>query len=370
MANHTKVSIEERLLKSGRISMRLVYYPRFYDILRRKTVRTESLNIYKFSNPKTAEEKHHNAWANETATTVMCKRIQMIRNQEFDFLNNVILDRDFLEYFRDEIKRRGNNTKWQGCYSQLYKFCGGQCRFKELTIVFCRHFHDYLLNEAKSRRTGEPLSKNSASGYLLVFRTLIKQLYSDGIIPKNLNDHFDGIPTQRVRKDFLTMDEVKRLVATPCKFDVLKRISIFAIFSALRISDLRTLTWDQIIKAPDGGWCIRKKIIKTRQFEEIFISDEALSWCGPRDEGIVFKGFKKSMLQSPFKNWLKNAGITKHFTFHGFRHTAATQMLAHGVDIMEVKEALTHSNIQTTMVYAALVDEKKRSAANAITLLK
>lgn len=369
MSKHTNVKIEERLLKNGLISVRLVYTPGFYDVITRKVIRTETLDVQKYAQPKCDEERKHNKWVDEFATAVKCQRIQMIRNEEFGFLNTQLLNRDFLEYFRLGVERHGSNTKWLGAYKQFEKFCGGSCKFKDLNIVLCNHFREFLLKEAKNRRTGKAVCQNTSSGYLVVFRALLKQAHSDGILPKNLNDHFDGIKTQKVPKDYLTMDEVKRLLATPCKFDVLRRISFFAIFSALRISDLTTLTWEQIARAPDGGWCIRKEIVKSRRFEEVFISDEALSWCGERGEGLVFKGFKKSMLQTAFKQWLADAGIKKHFTFHGFRHTSATQMLAHGVDIMGVKEALTHSNVQTTMVYAAVVDEKKRAAANAISLM-
>ena len=74
------------------------------------------------------------------------------------------------------------------------------------------------------------------------------------------------------------------------------------------------------------------------------------------------------MTREPFKEWLREAGITKPFTFHCLRHSAATLMIQNGVDIYTVSRMLTHSNVQTTQIYADIVDEKKRQAANAITL--
>lgn len=54
------------------------------------------------------------------------------------------------------------------------------------------------------------------------------------------------------------------------------------------------------------------------------------------------------------------AGISKHVTFHTARHTHATMMLTLGVDLYTVSKLLGHTNIQTTQIYAKLVDESKK----------
>lgn len=55
-------------------------------------------------------------------------------------------------------------------------------------------------------------------------------------------------------------------------------------------------------------------------------------------------------------------------TFHCARHTFATLQLAEGTDIYTVSKLLTHSNLATTQVYADVVDELKRDAAERISL--
>ena len=54
--------------------------------------------------------------------------------------------------------------------------------------------------------------------------------------------------------------------------------------------------------------------------------------------------------------------------FHCGRHTFATLQLAEGTDIYTVSKLLTHSNLATTQVYADVVDELKRDAAERISL--
>ena len=66
--------------------------------------------------------------------------------------------------------------------------------------------------------------------------------------------------------------------------------------------------------------------------------------------------------------WLKAAGIEKKITFHCFRHTFATLQLANGIDIYTVSKMLGHTNVNTTQLYAKVIDKKKEEAANAIVI--
>lgn len=52
--------------------------------------------------------------------------------------------------------------------------------------------------------------------------------------------------------------------------------------------------------------------------------------------------------------------------FHSLRHTHATMMLTLGVDLYTVSKLLGHTNIQTTQIYAKLVDESKKKAIDLI----
>ena len=74
------------------------------------------------------------------------------------------------------------------------------------------------------------------------------------------------------------------------------------------------------------------------------------------------------MVNFRLKPWLQKAGITKYITFHCFRHTYATLLIAGGMDIYTVSKMLTHKNVATTQIYADLVNEKKRAAAETIKI--
>lgn len=128
------------------------------------------------------------------------------------------------------------------------------------------------------------------------------------------------------------------------------------------------LKWEHIEIAPDQGYCIRIKTQKTETEATLPISMEAYELCGEPDEGKVFKGLQRSVTNDPLRKWIKDAGITKHITFHCFRHTYAVLQLSMGTDIYTVSKMLTHKNVSTTQIYADLVNSKKRETANKISL--
>ena len=92
--------------------------------------------------------------------------------------------------------------------------------------------------------------------------------------------------------------------------------------------------------------------------------------CGEHSEGLVFKNLKRYYTHEPLKEWVKAAGITKHITFHCFRHTFATLQVNEGTDIYTVSHLLTHANVGTTQIYADIVDKSKREAVERIKIME
>jgi site-specific recombinase XerD len=55
------------------------------------------------------------------------------------------------------------------------------------------------------------------------------------------------------------------------------------------------------------------------------------------------------------------AGIQKNVTPHVLRHTLATNMIAYGASVVEVKDQLGHRNLETTLKYIHLqLDQRKK----------
>lgn len=362
----SKVALRRRPITGARESLYLDFYPAIRDPYSMKMIRREYLGIYIYAKPRNEIEKEYNNEMLMKAEVIRSMRVQAIINEEYGFLDKNKKKADFLVYYK--LKAEKKDQKWMKVYQHFSNFVKGKCSFGDINVDLCNRFRDYLLDAKQLKHKDLRISQNSAAGYFSTFRALLKVAYKEKFFRENLNEYLDSIDTTDVKKEYLTLDELKALANTPCDFPVLKSASIFSCYTGLRISDVLKLDWKEILPASDGGYCMRLRTEKTETETTLPISDEALELCGERGKGKVFKGLTKSMTQQPLKDWVANAGITKHITFHCFRHTFATLQVALGTDIYTVSKMLTHKNVSTTQIYADLVNAKKRESANKISL--
>ncbi|MDE6247664.1 MAG: hypothetical protein K2M41_07470 [Muribaculaceae bacterium] len=86
------------------------------------------------------------------------------------------------------------------------------------------------------------------------------------------NSHIDrpfSARNENPKINYLEIKEVKRLAGTPCTVDVLKRASLFACMTGLRISDIPQLNRENIKLSPDGGYCMRIRTQKTKNIDHL-----------------------------------------------------------------------------------------------------
>ena len=121
------------------------------------------------------------------------------------------------------------------------------------------------------------------------------------MLRENVNDYFDSIDWEEPKSNYLEIEEVKKLAATPCKVDVLKRAFLLACMTGLRISDILQLRWENIELSTDGCYCMRIRTQKAKTQATLPLSDEALSYCGEQGRSMVFKGLSRAHTREQFK---------------------------------------------------------------------
>ena len=179
-----------------------------------------------------------------------------------------------------------------------------------------------------------------------------------------------SIKLQDTQREFLTLEELQNLAKTPFEYEDLRRAALFSALTGLRYSDVEKLVWSEIQHSEEQGYFIRFKQKKTKGAETLPISEQAFSLLGERKEGNAKAFSRLEYWQCAYlPGWTKNAGISRKITFHSFRHTFATLQITLGTDIYTVSKLLGHKNLQTTQIYAKIIDEKKREAVNKISLI-
>ena len=199
--------------------------------------------------------------------------------------------------------------------------------------------------------------------------TALATAYERRIIERNPANLARPIRAENAMREFLTLNEVKRLVETKCNQPVLKDAFLFCVLTGLRWSDIAHLTWEEVKGNVGDGWHLHFKQRKTKIYQVLPITPQAKELLGKRFESneAIFKGLKYSSKTSiELCRWAIAAGIAKRITFHSARHTHATLLLSHGVDIYTVSKLLGHKHVASTEPYAHIMDSRKVEALNKL----
>lgn len=375
-----KVKLRTKAISGKRHSMYLDFYPAIHHPETGEPTRREFLGIYLFDKPKTPADKQHNKDSETRAEHIRQKRDNELNKPEiytgFEREQLKIKEKgelSFLKYFEQLADKRkaSNYDNWISCKHYLNAFTNGSLRFNDLDEKFCMGFREYLLSTPSTKSSKTTLSQNSAVSYFNKFKAALKQAYKEGFIPNDLNSRIGSIKPSETKRSFLTMEELNRLVKTDCTLPVLKQAALFSSLTGLRFSDIQKLVWDELEYIEGQGYFIQFKQKKTKGVEVLPIAKQAYELLGDRQAAShkVFEGLKYSAwTNSHLFKWITKAGITKDITFHCFRHTYATLQLSKGTDIYTVSKMLGHRELKTTQVYAKIIDQTKRDAANKITL--
>ena len=93
-------TIRKRLLKSGKMSLFIDYYPPVWNIQKNCFTRWEFLKLHIYPEPKTAFEKKQNDLNMEIAEKIFLKRMKSLMLDENNLFNKDVLEGDFVNLLR------------------------------------------------------------------------------------------------------------------------------------------------------------------------------------------------------------------------------------------------------------------------------
>ena len=390
----TKVSLRQKKISKGRKSLYLDFHPAIphpKPFLNKKTgkmvttTRREFLGLYIYEKAKTPINKQHNTETLKIGESIRQKRENFLNKPEIysqfekeQLRLKELSEQCFIEYFTKLANKRkdSNRLSWFSALKFLDNFTNGSLKFADLNQKFLEDFKEYLLTTKSNKSNKTTLSQNSAVSYFNKVKAALKQANIDGVLQHDLNAKVKPIKAVETRREHLTLDELNKLVKTPCNYVLLKRAALFSALTGLRFSDIKKMTWGELEYINGQGYFLNFNQKKTKGVEVLPISEQAYGFTegaeNPKDmpqDKHVLEGLKYSAYNNKHLfQWIGAAGITKDITFHCFRHTFATLQLFNGTDIYTVSKMLGHKDLKTTQVYAKIVDEAKRTAANKITL--
>lgn len=311
----------------------------------------------------------------QAATAIKSQRLIDMANDEAGITKvsqrSKMLLIDWMRYFSEYKLKNSQSDQYSKQIDKatrhliLYK--GDKVTLKDIDKAYCLGFIDYL--------NGLQMANVTTAAYLRCFNCALNMAVKEEILPFNpiakiSSDQRIKIPEST--REYLTVGEVKALIAADCINEATKRAYLFSCFCGLRYSDIKALTWGDVLL--DGEqYRVKIVMVKTQKTLYLPLSKEALRWMPERgdakDADKVFTLPSQCYLNVVLRTWAANSGIAKHVTFHTARHTFATLELTAGADLYTTSKLLGHSSVKTTQIYAKIIDKKKDEAVNRLSSL-
>lgn len=181
------------------------------------------------------------------------------------------------------------------------------------------------------------ISMSSARIYIYLFSSILNKAVTDGVIGVNplrfVNIH-GRITRERPLKKFLTVDEIRSLMNTPCPVMArpqVKQAFMLSIFTYLSFADVLSLKWKDIKTDND-----RTTIEIHSRKSSIPLTSISMRWLPEttNHRGLVFKGLPKDTeIRNILLQWGKNAGIEQQLSFRLAQNTFIYLLLITGTDI-------------------------------------
>ena len=315
------------------------------------------------------DDKTHNKQIWEFAEICKAKRELQVAEGKWGVLDHLGGKTALYVYVKKmaEGRNKQKDRIWK-VLPYLEKYPGGQTiQLAQITSKWFTNFQNWLVKDSG-------LSPQSAFSYAFAIRMALDEAVRSNILLQNPADGVKGVIIPESDKDYLTLDELQNLAKVPIGGklgDEVRRAFIFACYCALRISDIKTLTWGDIEHKIDGPQIV-KKMVKTSH--RVIVPLHESAWKIINDKTIHNKNTSVFSLIAGSKTdtnkyllqWTEKAGIGKHITWHAARRTCPSLLHELGVDVYTIQKICGHKKIDTTAIYTKVSDQKLREAVNTL----
>ncbi len=204
------------------------------------------------------------------------------------------------------------------------------------------------------------LIRQNRSGSTINVHLHALRFFYEKVLGKLLTVNLPSIKVRKRLPECLTQEEMSRFLGALGNTKH-RLILILTYGSGFRVSEVVNLKVKDFDFQAGHGWVRNGKGGKDRLFViPDKLKEELQRWISSQNLGLedwLFSGYNHNhYTDSSVRKILEEArvaaGLPKHITPHSLRHSFATHLLENGYSLIEVKELLGHSRLETTMIYA------------------
>jgi len=272
---------------------------------------------------------------------------------------------DFYDFYRRKVEDQkglvADNTikVYWSVYHKLQLF-KKELYFSMITVDFLKEYQKFMKHKLKN-------GQNTIRKHMGILKGFLSMAVQDGIISEN-PFKFVQIKGQQSDRMYLEPDELHFLWNIynrkdgegdpwlPGNLQKVLRQYLFSCFTGLRISDIQSITHENIIgdKIVFQPYKQKSKIVKIKL---IPAAQQLIKDAGPmKVQGKIFDCYSDQVTNRLLKRIADLAEIPKRLSFHSGRHTFATMFLRKTKNIAALQQMLGHTNIRETMIYSHILE--------------
>jgi integrase/recombinase XerD len=226
------------------------------------------------------------------------------------------------------------------------------------------------------------LDSRSVARHLVTVRNFFRFALVEEYIEHDPSATIESPKFRRSLPDFLTVDEVDRLLRQPDTSAVIglrDRAMIEVMYSCgLRVSELCGLSVTDLQQEEGCLRCIGKgnkeRLVPVGReaLDAVgrYLRESRPKLLGERSSPHLFLGQTGNAVDrvafwQRLRDYGRQAGLRKSLKPHLLRHSFATHLLDRGADLRSVQIMLGHSDISTTQIYTHVVEERLKQVYRA-----
>lgn len=272
----------------------------------------------------------------------------------------IIFFRDYLESYTKKDRRVIKQALDR--YLQFIEITPDARRDRNPDPAIVRQFADHLACSCRGSGAYSTFARFKKVSAQAVYAGVLKKNPCNGI---RMHDGGDVLC-----KDILSESEIRMLISTHTENENIhiRNAFLLCLYTGLRFCDIVRLRHTDIDRQ---NMMLSIRQSKTKRIVHIPLRHDLLQLidispeAGANDQ-MIFRLPSHPTCLKAIRIWVKEAGISKHITWHCARHTFATNILKNGADIRVVADLLGHSGLRYVERYTRAIDSRKIQAVNSL----
>ena len=222
------------------------------------------------------------------ANAIKSKRIIELTSGEAGIVNHTdkvyLLDwmQTYLEYQEKRDKKGIGQIK--AVTHILKEYAGERFLLDRVDLAFCQGYIDYMLTTFRPK--GKPIAASTRNTYYQIFNGALNTAVRAKRLLRNPFNEMEKSEKPKMPesvRSYMTIEEVRALIATPVQDGRVKNAYLFSCFCGLRISDIVGLKWKNVF-VDNGQYRLAVAMQKTKEPIYLPLSNEALKWMPERED--------------------------------------------------------------------------------------